>query len=90
MEKIIIPLNNGFRFIAEQNIDSEFNKEIFVGIETESGSYWQDLCIVRPTYHFKEDNVEFDSDRFEMLIFGDAQREDYTNKFVVPLYKENE
>ena len=90
MNKIIIPLSNGYRLIAEQNTDSEFDKEVFVGIETETGSYYQDLCIVRPTYTFKDEQVVFGSDVFEMLIYGDANSEDYTHKFTVPLYKEDE
>ena len=87
MDKIIIPLDNGYRLVAERNVGSEFDKEVFIGIETETGSYWQDLCIVRPTYTFKDDEVKFDSDKFEMLIFGDADMEDFTDKFVVPLCK---
>ena len=90
MNKITIPLSNGYRLIAEQNTDSEFDKEIFVGIETETGSYHQDLCIVRPTYTFENENVVFGSDLFEMLIFGDANSEDYTHKFTVPLYEEHD
>ena len=88
MNKITIPLSNGYRLIAEQNTDSEFDKEIFVGIETDGGAYHQDLCIVRPTYTFEDENVVFGSDMFEMLVFGDASSEDYTHKFTVPLYEE--
>ena len=90
MNKIVIPLSNGFKLIAEQNSDSEFNKEIFVGIETPTGAYHQDLAIIRPTYEFDNDNVVFGSDTFEMLIFGDEKQEDYTDKFVVPLYQDND
>ena len=90
MNKITIPLSNGYRLIAEQNTDSEFDKEIFVGIETETGSYHQDLCIVRPTYTFEDEQVIFGSDMFEMLIYGNADSEDYTHIFTVPLYKDDE
>ena len=90
MNKITIPLDNGYKLVAEQNSDSEFNKEIFVGIETDTGVYWQDLCIIRPTYKFESERVKFDSDNFEMLIFGNANTEDYTEKYTVPLTKEND
>ena len=90
MNKIVIPLDNGYRLVAEQNEDSEFDKEIFVGIETESGAYLQDLAIIRPSYTFENENVKFSSDSFEMLIFGSEKVEDYTNKFTVPLYKDDE
>jgi len=90
VSKIVIPLDNGYRLIAEQNTDSEFNKEIFVGIETDTGAYHQDLAIIRPTYSFENDNVKFNSDAFEILVFGDEKQDDYTDKFTVPLYQEDD
>lgn len=90
MDKIEIPLNNGYKLVAERNIDSEFDKEMFIGIETDTGSYLQDLAIIRPTYKYKDNKVNFSSDLFEMLIFADSTREDFTDKFVVPLYKDDE
>ena len=87
MNKIIIPLDDGHRLIAEQN-SGEFDKEIYIGIEQENGSYVQDLVIVRPTYKLENTDVKFDSDKFELLVFADEKREDYTNKFTVPLYEE--
>jgi hypothetical protein len=88
MSKINIPLDNGYKLVAEQNIDSDFNKEIIIGIRAKDNSYVQDLVIVRPTYTFQKNVVKFDSDRFEMLIFGDEKREDYTNKFEVSLFED--
>lgn len=89
MNRIIIPLDNGYKLIAEQNT-GEFDKEFYIGVETESGAYIQDLVIVRPTYTFKDESVKFDSDKFEMLVFADSESEDYTNKFVVPLKNDDE
>ena len=89
MDRFIIPLSNGYNIVSERN-SGEFNKELYVGIEDENGAYIQDLVIVRPTYKFKSDNIVFDSDKFEILVFGDENIEDYTNKFVVPLREENE
>ena len=89
MNKIVIPLDNGYKLIAEQNT-GEFDKEFYIGIETESGVYIQDLVIVRPTYSFKDEAVKFDSDKFELLVFGDNKTEDYTEKFVVPLVEDND
>lgn len=88
MNRIVIPLDNGYKLVAEQNSDNEFNKEIFVGIETEAGVYIQDLVIVRPTYKCQNDEVKFDSDTFEMLVFGQTGLEDFTDKFTVGLYKD--
>ena len=89
MDKFVIPLANGYKIISERNT-GEFNKELYVGIEDPDGKYVQDLAIIRPTYKFKENDVVFDSDKFEILVFGDAAVEDYTDKFVVPLYQDDE
>ena len=90
MNRIVIPLDNGYKLVAEQNIHSEFDKELFVGIETDTGVYHQDLVIIRPTYKFEDNSVKFDSDKFEMLVFADEKTEDYTDKFTVPLYQDDE
>lgn len=89
LNKFIIPLSNGYKLISEQNM-GEFNKELYVGIEAPDGAYVQDLVIIRPTYKFKENEVVFDADKFEILVFGDAKTEDYTDKYTVPLYKEDD
>ena len=88
MNKVVIPLANGYRLVAEQNEDSEFNQEMFIGIETDKGSYFQDLAVIRPTYKFKDESVVFSSDKFEVLVFADSQQDDYTNKFTISLYKD--
>lgn len=89
MDKIVVPLSNGYRLVAERNT-GEFDKEIYIGIETSNGSYYQDLVIVRPTYKLNNEEVLFDSDKFEMLVFGDETIDDYTKKFTVGLCNNGE
>ena len=89
MDKFVIPLSNGCKLIAERNT-GEFDKELYVGIESEDGVYLQDLAIIRPTYSFKGEEVVFGSDAFEILVFGDSELEDYTDKYTVPLHKDDE
>ena len=89
MDRFTIELSNGYKLVAERNT-GEFDKELYVGIEDPQGSYVQDLAIVRPTYTFKDESVHFDADLFEILVFGDATKEDYTDKYTVPLYKDDE
>ena len=88
-ERFVIPLSNGYSIVSERNT-GEFNQELYVGIEDSTGAYVQDLVVVRPTYTFKDNNVVFDSDKFEILVFGDADQEDYTEKFTVPLHQDDE
>lgn len=90
MERFEIPLDNGGKLVVEKNQGSEFDKEIYVGIENASGAYVQDLVIVRPTYTIDNEIVKFNSEPFEVLVYADADNEDYTNKFIVPLHKEEE
>ena len=89
MDRFIIPLSNGYKLISERNT-GEFDKELYVGIEDPSGAYVQDLVIVRPTYRFEKNEVKFDADKFEILVFGREDTEDYTELFTVPLHKEDE
>lgn len=89
MDKFIIPLSNGYRIVSERN-SGEFDKELYVGIESPDGAYVQDLVIIRPTYKLENNDVVFDSDKFEILVFGDATKEDFTNKFTVPLVNEDD
>lgn len=89
MDRFVIPLSNGYKLVSERN-SGEFDKELYVGIEDPSGAYVQDLVIVRPTYTFKDNDVIFDSDKFEILMFGDAEQEDFTDKYVVPLHEQND
>ena len=84
MDRFTIPLSNGYKIVSERNT-GEFDKELYVGIEDPSGFYIQDLVIIRPTYSFENNDVIFDADKFEILLFGDADKEDFTDKFVVPL-----
>ena len=85
MDRIVIPLENGYKLIAERNTDSQYDKEIFVGIEAPSGIYWQDLAIVRPSYTLKDNDVIFKPDNFEVLVYGNSDQEDYTEQYSVDL-----
>ena len=90
MDKIVIPLDNGYSLVAKRNTDSDYNKEIFIGICSDKGIYIQDLAIIRPTYKNTNDSVVFSSDKFELLIFGDKENDDITNMFTVGLRQDDE
>ena len=90
MDRIIIPLDNGYRIVAEQNTGA-FNKELFIGIENPSGAYCQDLAFIRPTYSANGSEVKYSSDKFEVAVYGDSESEDYTKIYTIPLVvEENE
>jgi hypothetical protein len=87
--RIEIPLQNGYKLVAEQNTDPNFSHELFVGITDGNGVWWQDLVIVRPAYAVRDNPfhpVEVNEDKFDVMVYSDAYNEDYTDKFQVDLY----
>lgn len=86
-DRIAIELPNGLKLVAEQNIDPEYKNEIYVGIETSDGVWHQDLAIVRSAYSV-DDNliVNWEPNRFEVLVYADKDDEDYTDKFSISLH----
>lgn len=90
MNKIVIPLDNGYKLIAEQNTENEYEKEIFIGLEAPSGVYWQDLAIVRPSYTFENGHVQFKSNQFEVVVYGNSDSDDYTEQYSVMLRKDDD
>lgn len=83
-KRIVINLSNGFRLVAEQSQVPEFRNEIYVGIETDDGVYYQDLAVIRNAYSINENlRVVWNPDILEVLIYADKNDEDYTNKYSV-------
>ena len=83
-KRIVINLSNGFRLVAEQSQDPEFRNEIYVGIETNDGVYYQDLAVIRNAYSINENlRVVWNPDILEVLVYADKNDEDYTNKYSV-------
>lgn len=81
--KIIVSLNNGTEIVAElSNFDGE-HPEIAICIQRE-GIAIQDICIIRPT------DDESSEGTVECLVWGDECSEDYTDKFIISPYEENE
>lgn len=91
--KIEIELNNGYKLVAERNSDPHFPNEIFVGLVNDKGVWWQDLAVVR-THSYTPKNNKYElkenKDKFDVLIYGDADNEDYTNKYTIDLFKESD
>lgn len=86
-KRITIELPSGLRLVAEQNLDPEYQHEIYIGIETSSGGWCQDLAIVRNAYTL-DDNlaIRWKPDELEVLVFADKDNGDYTDKFSIGLH----
>lgn len=83
-----IELQNGYKLSVEQNADPNFSHEIFVGIEDSKGLWHQDLAVVRAG----RDGMGIDktTDSFEVLVYADANCQDYTHRFSIDLYSESD
>ena len=65
-------------------------KEVYTYIE-KNGMVWQDLALVREAYHYNEKNeVVNDHKKYEVLVYADCGDEDYTNKFDIDEYEDEE
>ena len=82
--KIVLQLNNGTELVAElYNYDGN-HPEITIFIQ-ENGVAAQDICLVRPC-----EGASKASGTIECLVWGNEYSEDYTDKFVITQYKEDE
>ena len=89
--RIVIPIGNGRKIVAEKN-GGEWDRELYIGVEDESGCWIQDLAIVRNCYHFDEnsDSPVWEDDRFEVMVYADKNLSDYTDSFNIGLVQEAE
>lgn len=65
--RIAIELPKGLKLVAEQNVNPEYQNEIYVGIETSDGIWHQDLAVIRNAY-FIDDNVELRDDGEQLSL----------------------
>lgn len=86
--KIMIDLPNGYKLVAEQNTDPSYPYEMFIGLKDRNGFWHQDLAVVRNLYSYGEDLDEplWDENVMEVLVYGDENSEDYTNRFKIGIY----
>lgn len=79
--KIAIKLTNGKEIVAELcNYDGN-HPEIVIYIQ-KNGVAVQDICLVRPYENIEED--------IECLVWSDEYDEDYSHRFIISQYEEEE
>lgn len=56
------------------------------------GCNTQDICLVRPHYEYKKSlgDFEIDNDFVDCIVWGNSDYEDYTNKHIIAVNKEEE
>lgn len=91
--RLVIPFGE-YKIVAE--IDDcnmpEIPPEMIICICDKEGRIVQDVCLVRPHYHVNPKTMEFehDNDFVDCLVWTDSDDEDYTDKHVIGVYKEEE
>lgn len=89
MNRVEIPLAHGYKIVAEQNPDPDYSYELFVGIEDDKGSWFQDLALIRNMYRYKKDGqLDWMDDVLQVLVWSDSNSEDYTHDFQIPITEE--
>lgn len=88
MEKIKIDL--GFAtLVAEKETDESYH-EIFIGLEDKDGVWIQDLAIVGQKYHYTDDTEVVQDKGINVMVYADESDEDYTHKFDIDIYEEED
>lgn len=88
MDKIKIDL--GFAtLVAEKGTDESYH-EIFIGLEDKDGVFIQDLAIVGQKYHYTDDAEVVQDKGINVMVYADKNNEDYTNKFEIGIYEEED
>ena len=90
-KKLIIPFGN-YQIVAEiSDISPDIPNELWVHIRDKDNRVVQDICLVRPHFDYIRSKGEFetDNDFVDCLVWGDSDSEDYTEKHVIGVYKED-
>lgn len=89
VDSVEVPLPNGCILCAENDIEADSDHPaIYIGLKKD-GVYFQDLVAVRAKYHYENsDTPVIEDGKYEILVFGDAKNEDYTDRFEVDEYRE--
>lgn len=92
-KKLIIPLGE-YKIVAEidDRNQPEIPPEMVICIYAKDDRIMQDVCLVRPHYHFNGKTMEFehDNDFVDCLVWADSDDEDYTHHHIIGIYKEEE
>ena len=89
-ERIKVPIGKGKYIVAERNKDHNYDKEIYLFVET-NGAITQDIAMVRPSYRYKTDGqLDWSDKTVDVLVWADEKKEDFTDEFEVKVYEEEE
>lgn len=73
--------------VVEKYTDPE---RVFVGFEDKNGNYLQDIAMIGQNYSISSSSDIVPKDQIRVLVYGDKDNEDYTDKFVIGLHSPEE
>jgi len=77
-QRIKIPLGNNLNLVAEQN-GGDWDREIFIFLETDKEEFVQDLAMVGQDYYIKGQTPTWVKDRFDIRLWKNAESDDVTD-----------
>jgi len=91
-ERIEIPIGENKLVAIINDWKDEMPKEIFISLFDKNGRCFQDICMVREHYHYstKDEDFKIDSSLVDCMVWADSDNEDYTHKFTIGVYEEEE
>lgn len=88
MERIEMDL--GFAtLVVERGADKDY-REVIVSLEDKNGVWLQNIAVVGQKYRYNDDYEIIQDKGINVLVYADANNEDYTNKFKIDIYEEEE
>lgn len=90
MEQKLVMNCGNFRIVAEisPNNGLDIPPEMCVYLEDQEGKWLQDICLVRKHSQLVPKTMQFETfdDLIDLLIWGDSDSEDYTQRQVIALH----
>lgn len=94
MNKKLVVKFGDRKIVAEINDMNtpEIPPELCVYLCDKDDRITQDICLVRPHYDVDPNDgvFEHDNNHVDCIVWADEYQEDYTNKYVIGIYEENE
>ena len=86
MENKKIKIDLGFATLVVETGNDKM-KEVYVGLEDNKGSWFQDLATIGQKYHVEGENINYE-EGIRVNVFADKDNEDYTHAFDIDIFKD--
>ena len=84
-DSVLVWLDDKIGIAVEKSVNPSYPNEVYVGLMTKDGVWFQDIVMVRTPYEYTDDGIDFKKDQIEILSYEDENSEDYTRNVKVPI-----